>query len=1148
MLPQLGTGRHCQCVKPFDPIPVSGATLAVAILRYAEESDMSVVSLRAISEHGDNFEFRFVTKDHPIAINFTEENGTILLHLSVRATDNIIVLNDLIGGKWGTEVRIPTEIPENLPCHVDVLVVKSSLTIKFDGSSIFDGMWRNDISMASALQLGEQDIHVKRTSIGADLTNQAAAVGVIDRDSVRLLLSKMEENIISAIEKKSDETLSFYRDKISFYEDKQAINQINETKIDPLHFSFDDKSLKIHKDCNRKGGYIVSQMDGSTPGLRLHLDRPMKLSGLSLSDVEGQSKAIGLLLTDEAGKLIEEHTAGLTTVATKHKFNIRSHDEVSRIHIVLKQPKKGDTFRFKDLSVEPLQIIKSPSLRRTERRVAGVASMPSRVKGLEQAIDNLGNQVDELHVYLNGYRETPSFLLNNPRICVYDSVEYDDRGDAGKFFAYNRSQDAYFLSFDDDIIYPGDYADKLVEVSRRYSAPCGVHGSILRLPEPKYYDLSNRYVFHFRDKNLFERRVHVLGTGTFCAPPGLFDSRLKLNFRNMADIWVARKCAEAGVPQICVKREFNWLKPFGTDEGSIFQSNLEKTTQSLIVEAEVAKFAKFLPEIKSKQKKVVIGIKTYNRLPYLQECIASLVRTTSPNFESVIVVADDGSTDGTEQYLKELKLPFETYVINNKRSYVTGQFNSILDKARDVKADFIFVIDDDVVFKKEGWMQSYYDAAISSGYHHLCHFNLPHYEQLCVRRGESFPPAAMEHSEYKLSAYGSVERCMGALFTLTPKVVDDVGFADEVNFFVRGLWHIDYSARCCRAGFNEYNRFFDIKNSNDYIELQNTLKETYSTSIPWESDDFKRASLPIERERRWKIVRQPSRVQVSRQDAIGGKLLIEPPASHFLHTVNSVFDRVFVINLDRRADRMALMHQRLQNLAIDYRRVSAFDGHSPEIQSHWQKYSASRTPDINRRVSSRDFVLSYKAESDRVHHLEAVLNGPAIRTPGAWAYAKTYQMILRECLSAGYERVLVFDDDGLFHKDFNRLFSDAVSQLPLDWKILQLGTMQYDWDWTRPYSENLYMPDGVIVGSHAVGFHADTISLFLEYIERWSLPFDVGALHYVSREYKEKSFVIKPNLVIQDQSESDINSSDVAESEGMKSNNIYGWNLEDYLR
>jgi len=63
---------------------------------------------------------------------------------------------------------------------------------------------------------------------------------------------------------------------------------------------------------------------------------------------------------------------------------------------------------------------------------------------------------------------------------------------------------------------------------------------------------------------------------------------------------------------------------------------------------------------------VSVGIITYNQKEYLKECIESVLKQDYPNIE--IVIGDDGSTDGTQEMLKEYDKKFP------------GKFKLILSK------------------------------------------------------------------------------------------------------------------------------------------------------------------------------------------------------------------------------------------------------------------------------------------------------------------------------------------------------------------------------------------------------------------------------------------------------------------------------------
>ena len=117
-------------------------------------------------------------------------------------------------------------------------------------------------------------------------------------------------------------------------------------------------------------------------------------------------------------------------------------------------------------------------------------------------------------IYLNEYEEIPAWLENWPNVIIYSSKIFGVRGDSGKFFGYTRTLARWYFTCDDDIIYPPDYAEVLINSAIRYKCPVGVHGSLLRYPIKGYYEPKSRHVLHYKFNNKVDRRVHILGTGT----------------------------------------------------------------------------------------------------------------------------------------------------------------------------------------------------------------------------------------------------------------------------------------------------------------------------------------------------------------------------------------------------------------------------------------------------------------------------------------------------------------------------------------------------------------------------------------------------------------------------------------------------------
>ena len=81
--------------------------------------------------------------------------------------------------------------------------------------------------------------------------------------------------------------------------------------------------------------------------------------------------------------------------------------------------------------------------------------------------------------------------------------------------------------------------------------------------------------------------------------------------------------------------------------------------------------------------KVSVIIPTYNRKGTLKTTLLSLSGQTFTDFE--VVVADDGSTDGTHQMLKELSLPYPLKHIWQANSGRSAARNMGLEVARDGK-------------------------------------------------------------------------------------------------------------------------------------------------------------------------------------------------------------------------------------------------------------------------------------------------------------------------------------------------------------------------------------------------------------------------------------------------------------------------------
>jgi hypothetical protein len=268
-------------------------------------------------------------------------------------------------------------------------------------------------------------------------------------------------------------------------------------------------------------------------------------------------------------------------------------------------------------------------------------------------------------------------------------------------------------------------------------------------------------------------------------------------------------------------------------------------------------------------------------------------------------------------------------------------------------------------------------------------------------------------------------------------------------------------------------------------------------------------------------------------------------------TPSTFFDRVQVINLERRPDRWRNMSERLARAGIAAQRHVAADCLDSEIAAGYLKYrqtiiaadaSARKDP-----LSEQDVYRSGDHER-RVASFRQYWIEPPVKSAGAYAYLYSWSSILRDAIRDGIDSLLVLDDDVVFHKDIGNAFARAVHQLPDDWAVLQLGTLRRRGlrrlRWWSPW---LFMNEGRSVGSHAVGLSSKVFGELLDLTLRRDVVFDDGALSTLTWRHRSRSFVTFPDLAIQEWVDSDIAPNfSQNEFERVKTARRFHWKLESY--
>ena len=224
------------------------------------------------------------------------------------------------------------------------------------------------------------------------------------------------------------------------------------------------------------------------------------------------------------------------------------------------------------------------------KRVAQVATYPGRLANLPVMLESVAPQFDEIHVVLNEFTKRQQQKL--PRI---DNVHYEippeDLKDTGKFWR-TPDQGEYVFLMDDDLTFPPDYVDKLIDFHRRLPTPravVGLHGVI-------YSDLfegapASRFVAKF-DKALDKPvLVNQLGTGVLMLPGELMPPfEFMRTSQRFVDVRFARYCHENSIGLVCVPRAAGWVVDQEPEESIFLTYTREHQSEQL---PEIIQFAGF---------------------------------------------------------------------------------------------------------------------------------------------------------------------------------------------------------------------------------------------------------------------------------------------------------------------------------------------------------------------------------------------------------------------------------------------------------------------------------------------------------------------------------------------------------------------------
>jgi len=191
-------------------------------------------------------------------------------------------------------------------------------------------------------------------------------------------------------------------------------------------------------------------------------------------------------------------------------------------------------------------------------------------------------------------------------------------------------------------------------------------------------------------------------------------------------------------------------------------------------------------------------------------------------------------------------------------------------------------------------------------------------------------------------------------------------------------------------------------------------------------------------------------------------------------SLDKYFDRIVVINVQRRTDRLAQFNEEAKKIGFGFEIHYAIDGKEVGID-----------PIVAGRLSHIEVLKSIKDD----------------------------------------ERVLICEDDALFREDFNEALDSYMAELPKDWDIFYLGAIKNE---TQPINK-YWVKQVVSTGTQAYCVNPAKRDLFIQIAEEFDQWIDVAYRLWADRT---KAYIAHPNLVIQHDGFSDLRGELVSDFKG----------------
>lgn len=321
-----------------------------------------------------------------------------------------------------------------------------------------------------------------------------------------------------------------------------------------------------------------------------------------------------------------------------------------------------------------------------EKRIINVASY-NRIDSLVRSLESIYDQCDEINVCLNNHSGDIPDILYRDKVNLFFTD--NSKGDAFKFLMLEESN-GFYLTIDDDLIYPEGYVDYMVSkcIEHGNKKIITLHGrSFSSFPIVSYYkSASERYACLENVKN--DVIVQFGGTGVMCFHTSLLKVSIdEFLYPNMADIWIGKFAKQRNIPILCLQHSKGYIGYIHQNTTIFNEHSTNDRVQTFVVNKLYGININY---------DISIIIPTFQNVKYIDDCIKS-IEIAMKNHMCEILVGIDGCRE-TLNHLKSSKINPYTSVYYFERN--EGPYTIKNTLASIAKSDNLIFFDSDDLMGK----------------------------------------------------------------------------------------------------------------------------------------------------------------------------------------------------------------------------------------------------------------------------------------------------------------------------------------------------------------------------------------------------------------------------------------------------------------